>query len=225
MGPVSRVARPCAGTAPRSRRPSSVRRNSWRWCRKRSSRMGGRRVSASAIRRRGAAFTATTFTIGAAEQAIIFDPLPSRQFGTAPFTVSATATGTPLIFSATGACAVGATTAAGSATTATVTLTNLGDCGLTATQTGSGSGAPASVVRHFTVTPGAPTLTWDAPATIGYGTALDAGDPGGDGERSGHLPLHPHPRRGLACGRAHPDRDLRPRWTPRATRRSRARCR
>ena len=121
----------------------------------------------------GGAVTAP-FTVGTAEPAIIFDPLPSRQFTAAPFTVTASASGAPITFSATGACAVGATTTTGAATTATVTLTGLGDCDLTATRTGGGPSAPPSVVRQFSVTQGAPTIAWAAPAAIVYGTALDA---------------------------------------------------
>jgi subtilisin family serine protease len=122
----------------------------------------------------GGGLTSTNFAIGTAEQSISFDPLPSRQLGASPFTVTASAIGAPLTFSATGACAVGATTTAGTATTATVTLTDLGDCGLTATQTGGGASTPASMTRHFTVIQGVPTITWANPAAITYGTALDA---------------------------------------------------
>ncbi len=119
----------------------------------------------------GGGFSSTTFTIGAAEQSIVFDPLPSRQYGESPFAVTAFATGAPITFSATGACAVGTTTTAGTTATATVTLTDLGDCGLTATQTGGSAAPPVS--RHFTVTQGVPTIAWANPAAITYGAALD----------------------------------------------------
>jgi len=87
---------------------------------------------------------ARTFTIAKASQTIDFGPLPNRTFGVddGDFTVSATATsGLPVSFAASGPCTVTGTT---------VDITGVGDCTITASQSGNADYlAAANVSRTF----------------------------------------------------------------------------
>lgn len=83
-------------------------------------------------------------TISKAPQSIIFGALTDKNYGDAPFTVSATVS-TPLVasFTASGACSITGTT---------VTLGGAGSCTVTANQTGDASYNPATpVAQTFTI--------------------------------------------------------------------------
>jgi LysM repeat protein len=84
------------------------------------------------------------FQISQASQSITFDPLPNKNNGDAPFTVSASASsGLPVSFSAQGNCTVVGTQ---------VTLTGVGSCDITAIQNGDSNYLPAqTVTRSFTI--------------------------------------------------------------------------
>ncbi|MFN8538618.1 MAG: MBG domain-containing protein [Thermomicrobiales bacterium] len=57
----------------------------------------------------------------------------------------------------------------------TLTITGVGTCTVTATQAGNANySAATNVVRSFTIAKGTPTITWNTPAAITYGTALSA---------------------------------------------------
>jgi streptogramin lyase len=103
-------------------------------------------------------------------QTITFGSLSNQALGTAPFTVSATASsGLTVSFAstATSVCTVSGTTA---------TLVAVGTCSIQATQAGNASYAAATpVTRSFAVTKATPTITWSAPAPITYGGALGNG--------------------------------------------------
>jgi uncharacterized protein (TIGR03437 family) len=100
------------------------------------------------------------FTVTAGSQTITFGALSTQLFGTAPFTVTATASsGLGVSFAST-------TLAVCTVSDSTVTLLNIGTCTIKATQAGDGSYAGAGpVVQTFTVKPG--------PAAIG--AILNAG--------------------------------------------------
>jgi sugar lactone lactonase YvrE len=104
-----------------------------------------------------------------AAQTIAFGPLSNQPFGTAPFTLSATASsGLPVSFNST-------TSTVCTVSDATVTLVAVGTCTIQATQAGDANwAAAASVTQSFAVTKATPTITWPAPAAIAYGTALSA---------------------------------------------------
>jgi hypothetical protein len=79
-----------------------------------------------------------------ANQTITFDPLPDKVIGDPPFTVAATASsGLPVTFTVSG----GACSLAG----ATVTLTGVGSCTVTAQQAGNASYNYAAVPQTFTI--------------------------------------------------------------------------
>ncbi|MBX3285280.1 MAG: hypothetical protein KF703_08060, partial [Actinobacteria bacterium] len=88
------------------------------------------------------------------DQAIDFDPLADRTFGTGPFALQATATsGLPVSFSGGGA--------ACSISGSTVTIRDLGTCTVTASQGGDADYRPArDETRSFTVVPATSTGTW-----------------------------------------------------------------
>jgi hypothetical protein len=100
-----------------------------------------------------------TFLLGgtAASQTITFGTIADVVLGTAPFTISATASsGLTVILSSntTNVCAVSG---------ATVTLTGAGTCSITATQPGNTTyAAAAPVTRTFMVSVGSQTITFDA---------------------------------------------------------------
>lgn len=87
---------------------------------------------------------AGTLVISPAVQSISFGVLPSLAYGTAPFTLSASASsGLPVTYSATGNCTVSGNT---------VTLTSAGSCTITASQAGNGNYTSApSVTQTFAI--------------------------------------------------------------------------
>ena len=103
-------------------------------------------------------------------QTITFGSLSSQALGTAPFTVSATASsGLTVSFAST-------TTPVCTLSGTTVTLVAVGTCSIQASQAGNASYAAATpVTRSFAVTKATPTITWSAPAPITYGGALGNG--------------------------------------------------
>ncbi|MCW2639294.1 MAG: large protein [Dactylosporangium sp.] len=111
----------------------------------------------------------TTILVGKADQAISWTSVPtSASYGDAPFTVAATggASGNPVVFSA----------AAGSSCSvsgATVTITGAGACVLNADQPGNDDYNPApSSPKSLTVAKQTPTMSWNMPDHITYGTPL-----------------------------------------------------
>jgi probable HAF family extracellular repeat protein/uncharacterized repeat protein (TIGR03803 family) len=99
-------------------------------------------------------------------QTIAFSPLANLAFGSAPFTLNATASsGLAVSFASTtpAVCAVAGNT---------VTLTAVGTCSIEATQSGNAAylAAPA-VTRSFQVSRGSQTITFDDPANRPYGSA------------------------------------------------------
>jgi hypothetical protein len=112
---------------------------------------------------------ATTILVTKADQAVTWTSVPTgATYGDAPFTVAATGggSGNPVVFSA----------AAGSACTvtgATVTITAAGSCVLDADQAGNGDYNPAPTSpRSLTVAKATPTMSWQTPDAITYGTPL-----------------------------------------------------
>jgi alpha-tubulin suppressor-like RCC1 family protein len=85
-----------------------------------------------------------SFAIAKASQAIAFGPLPRKTYGAPDFHVSATASsGLAVSFTASGQCTVGG---------ATVHLTGVGSCTVTASQPGNGNyNAAANVLRSFSI--------------------------------------------------------------------------
>jgi uncharacterized cupin superfamily protein len=96
---------------------------------------------------------ARTFTVAKAGQSITFAAIADRTYGSAPFTVSATASsGLPVTFAASGSCSL-----AGS----TLTITGTGSCTVTASQGGDGNyDAAAPVSRTFAIAKAAQTITF-----------------------------------------------------------------
>ena len=102
-----------------------------------------------------------TLTVIKASQTITFNPnpLPNKTLGDLPFTVSATASSDLLVsFSASGVCGVDG---------ATVTLTGVGDCTITASQAGNDNYLAAlNVMRPFKVNYPTPTLEMMSPISV-----------------------------------------------------------
>ena len=98
-----------------------------------------------------------SFTVTPASQTITFASLPSKAFGIAPFTVTATASsGLPVSFAS---LTVPVCTVSG----ASVALVSAGTCTLEATQPGNASYTAATPVdQNLTVTPGTQTITFGA---------------------------------------------------------------
>ena len=98
-------------------------------------------------------------------QTITFDPIPSKTFGDAPFTVTATASsGLPVSLSASGACSVSDTSG-----TWTVTITGAGSCEITASQDGDGTWNPApDVKRTFSTAKALVAVSLDCPESATY---------------------------------------------------------
>ncbi|HXU17948.1 MAG TPA: kelch repeat-containing protein [Terriglobales bacterium] len=99
-----------------------------------------------------------TLTVTQASQTIIFAALSNKNYGDAPFTVSATggASGNPVTFTASpaGVCSSGGTNGS------TITITGAGNCTVTAHQAGNANYAAATdVPQSFTVNPATPTVT------------------------------------------------------------------
>jgi hypothetical protein len=119
---------------------------------------GGGSLSASAS-------DATTINVPL-PQTITFGTLSGFTLGSAPFTVSATASsGLPVSFGST-------TQAVCTVSGSTVTIVATGTCSIAASQAGNATFAPATPVsQSFTVSPGAQTISFTQPAD----TALNAG--------------------------------------------------
>jgi hypothetical protein len=96
-----------------------------------------------------------TFSVAKANQTITFNSLPNKTYGDPPFTVAATATsGLPVTFTVSG----GACSIAG----ATVTLTGVGSCTVTAHQSGNANyNAAPDMPQTFSVAKVAQTITFD----------------------------------------------------------------
>ena len=99
-----------------------------------------------------------TLTVTQASQTISFAVLANKNYGDAPFTVSATggASGNPVTFTASpaGVCTSGGTNGS------TITITGAGNCTVTAHQAGNTNYAAATdVPQSFTVNPATPTVT------------------------------------------------------------------
>ena len=94
-------------------------------------------------------------------QTITFGTQSGQSFGTAPFSISATATsGLTVTFASnsTGICTVSGST---------VTLVAIGTCSITASQAGNANYAAATpVTQTFSVTQGTQTITFNAPGTV-----------------------------------------------------------
>ena len=101
-----------------------------------------------------------------ASQTITFGALSNQVFGTAPFTVSATATsGLAVSFTST-------TSAVCTVSGATVTLVTVGTCTIQATQAGNANYAAAAPVNQsFQVTQASQTITFGALSNQAFGTA------------------------------------------------------
>ncbi len=107
-----------------------------------------------------------SFQVTPASQSITFAALSNRAFGSAPFTLSATASsGLPVSFNSqtTGVCTVSGST---------VTLAAAGACTIQATQAGSANYTAATPVNQsFQVTPASQSITFAALASQTLGTA------------------------------------------------------
>ncbi|MFN8538619.1 MAG: MBG domain-containing protein, partial [Thermomicrobiales bacterium] len=114
-------------------------------------------------------YVAGTLTVGQASQTITFAALANKNYGDPAFTLSATASSwLAVAFSVPvgGPCTVSGTT---------LTIVGVGTCTVTAAQAGDANySAATNAVRSFTIAKGTPTLTWNTPAAITYGTALSA---------------------------------------------------
>jgi hypothetical protein len=108
-------------------------------------------------------------TVPLLNQTITFNALANQPFGTAPFTVSATASsGLPVLFNS----QTGTVCTATGTNGATITLLQVGTCTIRATQPGSGAYNPATPVdQGFAVTQGSQTITFNVLANQPFGTA------------------------------------------------------
>jgi streptogramin lyase len=107
-----------------------------------------------------------SFQVTPASQTITFGALSKRAFGSAPFTVSATASsGLAVSFAST-------TSAVCTTSGATVTLAAAGTCTIQATQAGNANYAAATPVsQSFQVTPASQTITFGALSNRAFGSA------------------------------------------------------
>ena len=107
-----------------------------------------------------------SFSVTKASQTITFGALSNQAYGTAPFTVNATASsGLAVSFAST-------TTSVCTVSGTTVTLVALGTCTIEATQAGNADYTSASAVnRSFSVTKWTQTITFGALSNQAYGTA------------------------------------------------------
>jgi hypothetical protein len=107
-----------------------------------------------------------SFQVTQASQTITFGALSNRAFGSAPFTVSATASsGLAVSFAST-------TSAVCTTSGATVTLVAAGTCTIQATQAGNANYAAATPVnRSFQVTPKSQTIAFGALSNRAFGSA------------------------------------------------------
>ena len=106
-----------------------------------------------------------SFSVTQGSQTIAFGPLQSQAFGTAPFTVSATASsGLPASFNS-------QTTSVCTVSGSTVTLASVGTCTIQATQAGNTNWAAAtSVNQSFSVTQGSQTIVFGSLQSQTFGT-------------------------------------------------------
>jgi len=108
----------------------------------------------------------------AATQNITFGTLADQPYGTAPFSISATASSGLLVSftsTTTSVCAASTSTLSAGVSSATVTLAAVGQCSIQATQSGNATYAAATPVsRSFQVTQAQPGLTISAPG-VAYG--------------------------------------------------------
>jgi hypothetical protein len=93
------------------------------------------------------------FDIAKSDQTITFNPLPSKQYGNPPFTVSASASsGLPVSFSVSGKCSI---------TGASITITGVGTCTVQASQAGNATFNPApDVLQSFSILKANQTITF-----------------------------------------------------------------
>jgi len=103
-----------------------------------------------------------TFSVAKTNQAITFNPLPNKTYGEPPFTVVATATSSlPVTFTVSGAC---------SNSGATVTVTGVGSCTVTAHQAGSANyNAAPDVPQTFRIATANQTITFNPLGNRTYG--------------------------------------------------------
>jgi lysophospholipase L1-like esterase len=103
---------------------------------------------------------------GSEQQSITFAALPNQEYGTAPFTVSATASsGLTVSFAST-------TPSVCSVSGSTVSLLSVGTCTINAAQSGNSTyGAATPVSQSFTVSRGAQTISFAALPAVTYGAA------------------------------------------------------
>jgi hypothetical protein len=113
-----------------------------------------------------AAVVDQSFTVSPGTQTITFGALASKPYGTAPFTLTATASsGLPVSFTST-------TSSVCTVAVATVTLVSAGTCTIQASQAGNSNyAAAATVTQNLTVTTGHQTITFAALPNVPYGTA------------------------------------------------------
>jgi hypothetical protein len=107
-----------------------------------------------------------SFSVTQASQTISFGGLSNKPYGTAPFTVSATASShLPVSFAS-------LTTSVCTVSGSTVTLDEVGTCTIQATQAGNTDyDAAAPVPRSFSVTQGTQTISFAALTSKPYGTS------------------------------------------------------
>ena len=103
------------------------------------------------------------------DQTITFNPLDSKTYGDANFSLNATAS-SGLTVSYTSSDPSVATISG-----STVTILGAGSTMITASQAGDGTyNAALDVTQELTVNKATPVITWGTPAAITYGTALSA---------------------------------------------------
>jgi arylsulfate sulfotransferase len=109
-----------------------------------------------------------TLVVSKADQSLSFEPLSDKTYGDAPFNINASSTsGLPVHFSI----------LSGPATMSDdiLTITGAGTVTVRASQAGDTNyQAAPDVDQSFTVGKATPAITWTNPASITYGTALDA---------------------------------------------------
>ena len=135
------------------------------------------------------AVNATFSAVGKQNQTLTFAALADQVWGTPPFPVSATASsGLPVSFTAGGTCTV---------VNATVTLTGVGTCTITARQIGNAMYNPApEVSQRFAITAATPITTTTAlsstpnPSTSGQPVTLTATVSSASGTPSGTVTFH-----------------------------------
>jgi Big-like domain-containing protein/MBG domain-containing protein/Kelch motif protein/galactose oxidase-like protein len=110
-----------------------------------------------------------TLTIGKANQTITFDALGNKIYGDPDFSVSATASsGLTVSFSS-------QTTPTCSVSGNNVHIITAGACTIRASQSGNSNyNAAPNVDQSFTINKAPPTINWNNPADMTYGTALSA---------------------------------------------------